>query len=482
MHFSLKNYLIAAVLTCLVLVNSAIAQASSKQVHLFINHKVGSNTTGHLMQVVIDQFVHHTSADSLLLFFDEWGGLAPAYVKYLGVELPAASRIIEDSTLFQQNIDFQYHTIALKEGDSVLYQGPLKLFNPALLRQKWPPVPTLIPLKDLYVNDLAFFHRLDYLYPDPDGFWLKSDNNMLYKFDYKGKVVFTFDPERDLPWQQLYARVLGRKKDKLQTASYYHSWFAANKRYAFPMYDLHVSTDGHIYVHCAAQPFEKVNSAGGKKTLSAEPYVFLLKINSRTFTLEVLHTQSVFNVEEKVYYDFDHLYLHGNVGYVSTELSGRRTDGIGLSAFSIKNGWVVRPKALKLPAHHHTELMLTHYIKTMLIETNERLFMVRSYDSLVVDVKNPRLSFALKDLDKGSSFNLQNAGRVNATFWYTLHLNTNQSYLLTVMQDTSVVHQFELAPSEKWVLSKAFVHEKVFYVPVQSTDGKLEIKRMAIRF
>lgn len=461
---------------------SLAAQTSVKSVHLYVNHKVGSNTTGHLISVIVNNIEHHAEVDSLILHFGDLNGLAKSYIDYLGIRLPKASRIIEDSAQFVKKINYQYHTIELLEGDSTVLSSPLKLFDPSLLNRMWPAKPGVRWLNAMVVGDIPYFHRLDYIYPDPTGFWLKSDNNLLYKFDFEGKLLFRFSPDTELPWQEIYAKVLKNKGEKLNTAQYYFNWFKQNGRYAFPMYDAHVSTDGHIYIHSAAQPFEISKSKTGKTSLSAEPYIFLLKINTRTFEWKVLYTANRFNISKSTYFDFDNLYVNNDVGFVSTEVVKRGKDQVGLSKFSIVGDMVIKPKEVSFPDHGNADFVVNSFIKTSIIETKENVFVARSRDSVIMDLNNPSIKFTLNSIKNGRTFNLQRAGQVSSNHWYLYHSDDDQNYVLTILKDTTVVHNFKMPFNEELLLGKAFVHEKILYVPLQTADGKLELRRFALRF
>lgn len=462
--------------------SSLKAATNTRSIHLFVNHKVGSNTTGHLLSVITKNFEHHCEADSLIFHFTDLGGIAKSYLNYLGVNLPDASRVIEDSARFHEKVNFQYHTIELLENDSVIYSGPLKLFDPSFLNKLWPAKPSVRPLEALSVKDLPYFHILDYLYPDESGFWLKSDNNILYKFGLDGRLVFKFAPEQQLPWQEIYEQVLRGKSEKLKTAHYYFDWFRQNNRYAFPMYDVHVSTDGHIYIHCAAQPFETSRTAEGKRILSAEPYIFLLKMNTRTFEWEILYADDQFNSSEKTYYDFDNLYIQNDIGFVSTEITKRVEDQVGLSSIYIKGNKIIKPRNLKFPNHGNPDFLSSSFIKTSIVETRDNLFVVRSRDSVIFDLNRPTASFTLPAVKSGRSFNLQRAGRMDADYWYLYHSNDDLDFILTIMKDTTVVHNFKFSKSNSLLLSKSFVSEKILYIPAQLSDGTLELRRFALRF
>ncbi|MDP2187733.1 MAG: hypothetical protein Q8J69_03520 [Sphingobacteriaceae bacterium] len=420
------------------------------------------------------------NADSLIFHFTDMGGKAAAYLNYIGIVPPLASRIMEDTVVFNQKINYQFHTIELTEGDSVIYSSPLKLFNPALLSKTWPISPGLKAEASVFVPELPYFHVLDYLYADKDGFWIKSDNNVLYKIDYQGKQLFSFSPEKELPWQSLYASVL--KKQKIPFAQQYFGWFNTNNRYAFPMYDVHVSTDGHIYVHCAAQPFEKTKLKNGEHILSAEPYGFLLKIDSRTFEKQVIHTADEFNLSDKTYYDFDHLFIQGQKGYVSTEVSSKKGDVVGLSSFKIKNETITKAKRSKIPEHGNPDFLSQSYINSCFVETKEHLFLARSRDSLIIDLNNPLYNFTLPTIANGRSFNLQSAGRVSNELWFLYHQDESQNYFLTILQRNKVIVKLEIPSTEPLQYSKAFIHEKMLYIPTQTANGQLELKKMALQF
>lgn len=475
-----KKSLLLLVL-CFILVGSAgLAQQPLKKVHLYINHRVGSNTTGHLIAIIMNNARHHAQVDSLIFHFTDMQGKAAAYLNYLGIVPPQTSRIIEDTTLFNEKINYEFHTIELTEGDSVIYAGPLKLFNPALLSKKWPITAGLKAEASVLVPELKYYHVLDYLYADTDGIWIKSDNNVLYKIDYQGKLLFSFSPEKELPWQSLYAAVLDKRKIKF--AQQYFSWFKTNNRYTFPMYGVHVSTDGHIYVHCAAQPFEKTKLKNGQTMLSAEPYGFLLKVNSRTYELQVIHTTDEFNLSETTYYDFDNLYIAGQKGYVSTEISSKKGDLVGLSTIQIKNQIITKAKRVKIPEHGNSDFLTESFIKSCFVETKDHVYLIRSRDSLIIDLLNPQHTFTHPSISNSRSFNLHSAGRVSSELWYLLYENESQKFMLSIFQRNKLIAEIEIPKTEASQWRKAFIHEKMLFIPWQTANGQLELKKMALQF
>lgn len=481
MQIKCKTKFGLSILLCLLLTaKPSQAQQVPRAVHLYINHRVGSNNTGHLIAVVVNNLKHHANADSLIFHFTDMGGKAAAYLNYIGIVPPLASRILEDTVIFNQKINYEFHTIELTEGDSVIYSSPLKLFNPAMLSKTWPIATGLKAEASVFVPELPYFHVLDYIYADIDGFWIKSDNNVLYKIDYQGKILFSFSPEKELPWQSLYAAVLDKRK--IQFAQQYFSWFKTNNRYAFPMYGVHVSTDGHIYVHCAAQPFEKTKLKNGQTIVSAEPYGFLLKVNSRTYELQVIHTTDEFNLSETTYYDFDNLYIADQKGYVSTEISSKKGDLVGLSTFQIKNQIITKAKRVKIPEHVNSDFLTESFIKSCFVETKDHVFLIRSRDSLILDLLNPQHTFTHPSISNGRTFNLHNAGRVSNELWYLLYENESQKFMLSIFQRNTLIAEIEIPKTEALQWRKAFIHEKMLFIPSQTANGQLELKKMALQF